>query len=105
MNENYSMEVIRYSIPEEHRKEFENAYEEAGKLLQSSPFCLGYKVIHGNEEPDNYIILIRWSSKEDHLNGFRKSAEFMPFFNLIKPFYNNILEMKHDDLTSNSYSK
>ncbi|MHA4807030.1 antibiotic biosynthesis monooxygenase family protein [Flavitalea flava] len=103
--ENYSMEVIRYTIPADSHNNFELAYQEAGKYLKASPFCLGYQVIHGNEEPNHYIILIHWTSVNDHLNGFRKSGDFMPFFNLLKPFFGNIDEMKHYDLTSNAWQK
>ena len=102
---NYSMEVIRYNIPEEKHQDFEKAYYEGGKYLKASDFCLGYQVIKGSEEPNNYIVLIRWTSTKEHLEGFRKSADFMPFFNLVKTFYNNIQEMKHYNLTSNSWSR
>lgn len=96
---NYSVEIIRYDISESERKNFEKAYAEAGKYLQASRYCLGYEIIHGNDEPNNYIVIINWTSKEEHLQEFRKSTEFTPFFNLVKPFYNNIKEMKHYDLT------
>ncbi len=102
-NKNYAVEIIRYNIPEEERNNFEKAYIEAGKYLQASKYCLSYEVIHGNDEPNHYMVIINWTSKEEHLQGFRKSAEFMPFFNLVKPFYNNIEEMKHYDLTANKW--
>ncbi|WP_212003532.1 antibiotic biosynthesis monooxygenase [Chitinophaga sp. HK235] len=95
----FSTEIIRYSIPEQDRQHFETAYAEAGKYLQASPYCLSYQVLHGNEEPQHYIVVIHWTSQTDHLQGFRKSQQFPPFFNLVKPFYNNIEEMKHYDLT------
>ena len=98
-NKKYSVEIIRYDISPNERSDFEKAYAEAGKYLQSSPYCSGYEIIHGNDEPNNYIVIINWTSKEEHLQGFRKSPEFMPFFNLVKPFYNAIKEMKHYDLT------
>jgi quinol monooxygenase YgiN len=91
----HSVEVIRYTIPPDQHNNFEEAYKEAGKLLEASPYCLGYQVIHGEEEPDHYIVIIDWTSTQEHLNGFRQSQQFMPFFNLVKPFYNNIDEMKH----------
>lgn len=104
-NKNYSVEIIRYDISREDRNNFEKTYAEAGKYLQASRYCLGYEIIHGNDEPNNYIVIINWSSKEEHLQGFRKSAEFMPFFNLVKPFYNNIKEMKHYDLTPMNWKR
>lgn len=104
-NKNYAVEIIRYDISSIERDNFEKAYAEAGKHLQASKYCLGYEIIHGNDEPNNYIVIINWTSKEEHLQGFRKSAEFMPFFNLVKPFYNNIKEMKHYDLTPTKWKR
>jgi quinol monooxygenase YgiN len=94
-SKNPSVEIIRYTISADQHANFEDAYKQAGRLLQESRFCLAYQVIHGEEEPDHYIVIIDWKSTEDHMNGFRQSPQFMPFFNLVKPFYNNIEEMKH----------
>ena len=102
---NFSVEIIRYNIATDQQKNFEQAYTNAAKYLKASPYCLGYKVIHGKEEPAHYIVIIHWTSMEEHLNGFRKSADFMPFLNLVKPFYNNIEEMKHYDSTSIEWEK
>lgn len=96
----YSVEVIRYDIPESQWKQFENAYESAGKILGKSKYCLAYSINKGSEEPSHYIIIIHWTSEHDHLNGFRKSADFMSFFTLVKPFYNQIQEMKHYNETA-----
>jgi quinol monooxygenase YgiN len=104
-NRSYSVEVIRYNIPQDKSAAFEKAYADAGKHLQASPYCLEYKILHGNDEPNHYIVIIHWTSKEEHLQGFRKSSAFMPFFNLVKPFYNNIEEMKHYDQTATAWSK
>jgi quinol monooxygenase YgiN len=102
---NYSVEIIRYNISKENQSNFEQAYTSAAQYLRSSKYCLGYQLIHGKEEPNHYIVIIHWTSMEEHLNGFRKSPEFMPFFNLVKPFYNNIEEMKHYELTPVAWQK
>jgi quinol monooxygenase YgiN len=79
--------------------EFIQAYQSASKQLLDSEFCLGYELTHCQEEVDHFIMRIEWTSTEDHLNGFRKSPEFRDFFNHIKPFFNNIEEMHHYNLT------
>jgi quinol monooxygenase YgiN len=96
----HSGEIIRYKIPQEKQNGFEEAYTNASAYLEASPFCLGYNIIHGKEEPNHYIVIIYWTSMEDHLSGFRKSADFIPFFNLVKPFFNDIEEMKHYEPTT-----
>lgn len=103
--ENYSVEIIRYAIPDDKFGRFETDYQEAGKYLKDSPYCLGYNILHGEDEPNHYIVTIYWTSKEDHLNGFRKSAQFSGFFNWVKPYFNHIEEMKHYNKTSISWSK
>lgn len=92
---NSSTEIIRYKVSPEMHAAFEKAYSEAGAYLKQSAFCLGYQLLHGDEEPDNYIVIINWTSKDDHLNKFRNSLEFKSFFQLVRPYYNNIQEMKH----------
>jgi heme-degrading monooxygenase HmoA len=102
---NYSVEIIRYTIAEDQRGAFEEAYRKAGDLLQGSIYCLGYELSHGVDEPQHYIVRIHWTSIEDHLNGFRKSKEFGSFFNLVKPFYTSIEEMKHYTITPVVWNK
>lgn len=102
---NYSVEIIRYAVPEDQRNNFEKAYADAGAILQSSPYCLGYEVVRGVDEAQHYIVRIHWTSVDDHLNRFRKSKEFASFFSLVKPFYSYIEEMKHYEITSTVWNR
>ncbi len=104
-DKNYSTEIVRYNIAEQEREDFEKAYTQAGQYLQASEYCLGYEVIHGSEDPNHYMVIIHWTSEQDHLTGFRKDRNFMAFFNLVKPFYNNLEEMKHYNLTGNKWTR
>jgi quinol monooxygenase YgiN len=94
-NNKYSVELIRYDIPKDQWAQFEKAYESAAKLLIKNKYCLYCTINKGSEEPNHYVVIIHWTSEGDHVNGFRRSPDFMPFFNLVKPFYNQIQEMKH----------
>lgn len=78
MNEksNYSVEIIRYTISQDQQSDFVKAYVEAGNYLKASKYCLAYEVIHGDDEPTHFIVIIHWTSKDEHLNGFRRSPEF-----------------------------
>ncbi len=98
-NKAYSIEIIRYKIPMDQQSDFINAYSKASDLLNQSKYCVGCEVIHGVDETENFIVRIHWTSIEEHLSGFRKSDEFKSFFELVKPFFNNIQEMKHYEKT------
>ena len=93
------IEYIRYSVPEERHVEFEAAYGEAAKVLEASPHCLGYEVSHGVEEPGHYVVRIEWDSIEGHERGFRGSPEFRTFFQAVRPFFDDIQEMSHYEMT------
>jgi quinol monooxygenase YgiN len=89
------VEYIRYAIPSSRAVEFEEAYAEAAKVLDESPQCLSYELTRGLEEAEHYILRIEWTSVDDHEQGFRRSPGFQRFFALIRPFFDQIEEMKH----------
>jgi len=95
------VEYTRYRIKEEERREaFVKAYEQAATLLSRSPACIAYELTHCAEEPDRYVLRIEWKSTKEHLEGFRKEAGFQEFFRLVQPFFHDIEEMQHYELTS-----
>jgi len=92
------IEYIRYQIPAAQHAEFVDAYRAAGADLEASEHCIRFEISQGVEEPDHFIVRIEWDSLEGHLKGFRSSAGFGSFFAKVKPFFTNILEMKHYQL-------
>lgn len=94
------VEYIRYKIPVAKQVNFIEAYQNAYQQLEASPYCLGYELSHCEEDSENFILRIEWTSTEEHLNGFRKSAAFGPFLNHVRPFFNDILEMNHYEVLS-----
>ncbi|MBA2642880.1 MAG: antibiotic biosynthesis monooxygenase [Actinobacteria bacterium] len=89
------IEYIRYRIDASRRDEFERAYAEGSRSLETSSHCLTYEVGRGVEDPESYIVRIEWDSVEGHEQGFRKSPEFGEFFAAVKPFFDDIQEMRH----------
>jgi len=41
------------------------------------------------------VVRIEWESIEGHEQGFRSSPQFGEFFAAVKPFFDQIQEMKH----------
>lgn len=90
-----TVEFIRYRIEEPRRDDFIAAYREAATALDDSVYCLGYQMTQCEEEPERFVLRIRWTSTEDHLVGFRPSEEFRRFLPPIRPYVNDIEEMQH----------
>ena len=94
------MIVERYKIAEDRREAFEQAYGQAQASLQASPYGLAYELSHCVEEPDHYILRIEWDSMDGHLEGFRKSEAFHAFLQAVRPFFHDIEEMRHYEVTA-----
>lgn len=89
------VEYIRYDVPTDQQQAFIEAYTSAGEELAASTHCLRHEISRGVEEPNHFIVRIEWDSVEGHEQGFRKSPEFRAFFAKVKPFFEQIQEMKH----------
>jgi quinol monooxygenase YgiN len=92
------VEYIRYEIADP--EPFLLGYESARAALDTSPHCLGYELSRCTEEPTSFILRIEWDSADGHLKGFRKSPEFATFLGAVRPFIENIREMRHYAVTS-----
>lgn len=96
------VEIIRYNISPESTKAFVQAYHEAGTYLKRSQHCLSYEIVQGVEEPGHFIVRIEWDSMEGHMQGFRSGPDFQPFFDLVRPYFQEIQEMKHYQVIESS---
>ncbi|MFH9038761.1 group II truncated hemoglobin [Streptomyces sp. NPDC017966] len=90
-----TVEYVRHRIAPDDRKAFEKAYAKASEALAAAPECIDYELSHCQEETDRYVLRIRWTSVEDHLQGFRKGDHFPAFFAAIRPYVTAIEEMQH----------
>ncbi|MFJ4782931.1 group II truncated hemoglobin [Streptomyces sp. NPDC088794] len=101
-----TVEYIRYRIPQTRSAEFVAAYTRAAAQLAAAPQCVDYELTRregdtgddtgedtGNDA--HFILRITWTSTEDHLKGFRTSELFPGFLAEIRPYIENIEEMRH----------
>ncbi|WP_433143619.1 group II truncated hemoglobin [Actinomadura nitritigenes] len=93
------VEYIRYRIDRARAEEFEAAYARAAVPLAAAPQCVDYELTRCVDEPECYILRIRWTSAEDHSQGFRSGEHFPAFFAEIKPYVQQIEEMRHYEAT------
>jgi quinol monooxygenase YgiN len=94
------VEYIRYKIDPGRTEEFVEAYRRGGELLDASPHCLRWEAARSADDPQKQVVRIEWDSAEGHMQGFRQSADFKPFLEATGPFYNDIEEMTHYEVTA-----
>ena len=89
------VEYLRYSVPEERAEAFVADYEAAAGPLMASEHALSFDLCRCVEDATQFILRIEWTSAEDHFQKFRGSAEFREFFGHIRPYLDQIDEMRH----------
>lgn len=62
----------------------------------------GFKVNHGIENPERYVLMIFWDTLEDHTVGFRESEAFAAWRSIVGPFFAAPPQVEHFDLLAKS---
>lgn len=89
------IEYLRYTVPEDRQASFVTDYAAAAAELMRSPHAVAFDMCQCVEDRSQFILRIEWTSAEDHLQGFRKSPEFLKFFGHIRPYVSSTTEMRH----------
>ena len=75
--------------------EFEEAFSRARDVISKSPGFISLKIVRGIERPSSYLLLVEWASLEDHTIGFRQSARYLEWRELLHHFYDPFPVVEH----------
>jgi heme-degrading monooxygenase HmoA len=75
--------------------EFEEAFSRARDVISKSPGFISLKIVRGIERPSSYLLLVEWESLEDHTIGFRQSARYAEWRELLHHFYDPFPAVEH----------
>ena len=75
--------------------EFEEAFSRARDVISKSPGVISLKIVRGIERPSSYLLLVEWESLEDHTIGFRQSALYAEWRELLHHFYDPFPVVEH----------
>lgn len=89
------LESARLFIRPGQRNAFEAAMNQAKALIGQSGGFLGMEVRPCLENPDLYLLLVKWNTLEDHTVGFRGSAPYQEWRRLLHHFYDPFPEVEH----------
>lgn len=70
-------------------------------ISKSKGFC-GYKLNHGIESPERYVLMIFWATLENHTVDFRESPAFTEWRALVGPYFAAAPHVEHFNLLSKS---
>jgi 2-hydroxychromene-2-carboxylate isomerase len=75
--------------------EFEAAFAQARSILAAARGYVCHELRRSIERPSRYLLLVRWRSLEDHVEGFRKSAAYAQWKRLLHHFYDPFPTVEH----------
>jgi len=75
--------------------QFETAFREASRVIAAMKGYRSHELVRSIENSGKYVLLVRWDSVESHTEGFRKSAEFKKWRDLIGPYFETPPEVEH----------
>ncbi|GAA2454977.1 antibiotic biosynthesis monooxygenase family protein [Agromyces soli] len=74
---------------------FEAAFAEAKAIIAAMPGFLELELSRSIETPNEYLLLVRWESVEAHDPGFRGSAQYGRWRELLHGFYEPFPVVEH----------
>jgi len=89
------LEVAQLQVRAGQEAAFEAAFVEAQRIISSMPGYLGHELQRCLEHAGHYMLLVRWRTVEDHEIGFRKSAEYQQWRQLLHHFYDPFPTVLH----------
>ena len=74
---------------------FEVAFAEAQHIIAAMPGYLSHDLLKCLENHHRYLLLVRWETLEAHTEGFRNSAEYQRWRELLHHFYEPFPTVEH----------
>ncbi len=96
------LEVAPLKIRPGQSADFESAFRIARAIIASMPGYISHELQRCVERPDEYILLVRWRSLEDHQIGFRQSPQYQQWKQLLHHFYDPFPTVLHYEVLADS---
>ena len=82
--------------------EFQDAFRTAEPIITASPGHVSHELHRCVEDPDQFLLLVRWRTLEDHTRGFRGSPQYQRWKALLHHFYDPFPTVLHYEIERSS---
>jgi heme-degrading monooxygenase HmoA len=89
------LEVAILNVKPGHEQEFEAAFGKAQVIIAGMTGYVSHQLQHCIEQPGRYLLLVHWATLEDHTVGFRESAQYQEWRQLLHHFYDPFPDVQH----------
>jgi heme-degrading monooxygenase HmoA len=88
-------EIVLLYTREKESDLFENAFGQAREIISKMKGYLEHELQKCIEKENKYVLIIRWNTIEDHIEGFRKSDAYKEWKRLLHHFYDPFPVVEH----------
>jgi heme-degrading monooxygenase HmoA len=96
------LEAVTLHIRPGESSDFESAFKKAQSIIASMHGYISHELQRCLEVKDQYLLLVRWQTIEDHTQGFRNSAQFPEWKRLLHHFYDPAPIIQHYERVAGS---
>lgn len=97
------LELADIQIQPGKQAEFNEAVVRGVKtVISQAQGFRGYKINHGVESPERYVLMIFWETLENHTVDFRESPAFQEWRGIVGPFFAAPPKVEHFTLLAKS---
>jgi heme-degrading monooxygenase HmoA len=91
------LEVAHLPVKDGQEAAFEAAFAEAQKLIAAQPGYRSHELTRGADAGNgsHYVLLVRWDTVAAHQDGFRQSADYQKWRELLHRFYEPGVAVAH----------
>ena len=83
---------------------FEQAFREASGIISSMKGYIGHELQRCMEVPNKYLLLVKWETLEDHVDGFRQSESYARWKGLLHHYYDPFPVVEHFEQVNLAYA-
>ena len=95
------LEAAVFNIKEGTKDDFENSFQQAQLVISQANGYLCHQLHNCLENKNKYLLLVKWQTLEDHMEGFRKSELFQQWRSIIGPYFDSPPAVEHYELKFN----
>ena len=89
------LELALLNVKLGQESQFQVAFSEAEGIICGMQGYLSHKLQKSIENTSRYLLLVNWQTLEDHTIGFRQSAEYQQWKDLLHHFYQPFPTVEH----------
>lgn len=94
------VEVVELNIVPEQISQFEEGVVKALPLFKAAKGIIGLELLKSQERSSQYRLVVRWQTREDHVDGFQKSEAFGLWRALVGQYFAAPPQMDHSDIVA-----